>query len=86
MRKNMMLTGEIPAWSFADRVRKARLHAGMSQRELADATMLSLSTISNYETGLTAPLSQKKRRVARAIGAATGVDHGWILGENLTSM
>lgn len=63
--------------TYHDRLRRARLDAGLSQSELAERTGMSTSTISIVEQGrrdLTAP---RLFAWARACGA--GLD--WIAGE-----
>ena len=64
-----MGTGRIPEWSLGDRVRKAREWAELDQVQLAEATGISRTTISNYE------------RDATAASRATGVDIRWLRGE-----
>lgn len=51
--QTMSTTGEIevPEWTLADRLRKARVHAGIEAQEMADWLRVGRSTISNYETG-----------------------------------
>jgi transcriptional regulator with XRE-family HTH domain len=48
-------TAVVPEWTLADRLRKARLHAGLEQAELAAQTGISRATIVNYENGHTTP-------------------------------
>jgi transcriptional regulator with XRE-family HTH domain len=67
-------TTTIPAFTIADRIRKAREVAGLDQHQLADVTGIARSTISNYERGSTKP----SRAYVKSIGLATGVDHRWI--------
>ena len=66
--------GAVPTWTVADRLRKAREHAGLDQTELADLVGISRNTISNYERGQTAP----KRPVLLAWSLATGVPRAWL--------
>lgn len=66
--------GVIPQFTRADRLRKAREHAGLYMRELADELGVSESTISRYEGG-----GQRARRaVVMAWAVATGVDFAWL--------
>lgn len=64
----------VPQWTFADRLRKARKEACMSQETLAEATNIARSTINNYETGNTQP----KKTYVKILAMATGVDHMWL--------
>ncbi len=66
--------GQIPQWTMADRLRKARDHAGLSQAELADAIGVSRNSISSYETGSIQP----RRIVLNAWSLTTGVPLAWI--------
>lgn len=62
-----------PTWTFQDRLRKAREHAGMTQSELAEATGVSLNSLNRYEKGQRSPASD----VVRAIAQATNVPLEW---------
>lgn len=73
-----MTPSNIPTWSIADRIRKAREHAGLDQTELADRTNIARSTISNYERGTTRP----SKVYVKTIALATGVDPEWIWSGN----
>lgn len=54
-------------WTLADAVEKMRAEAGMDQTELATASGVSRSSISNYERGTSAPPNfETIRRIARA--------------------
>lgn len=65
----------IPQWTAADRLRKARIAAGLSQNELADRIGCGINTISNYETGAT---TNVRRMVMRQWALATGVPEAWL--------
>ena len=69
-------TGEAPVWTLADRLRKAREHARLTQQELADHIGISRASVVNYETGRHAP----SRPVLLSWSMATGVDMGWLQG------
>ena len=43
------MTTMIPSWTLGDRLRKARLTAGASTKEMADALGVHTSTISRFE-------------------------------------
>jgi transcriptional regulator with XRE-family HTH domain len=66
--------GTIPDWTLADRLRKAREFAGLSQTELGDATGLSRRSVSGYEGGERPP--RLHHLIAWAL--ATGVDLDWL--------
>lgn len=67
--------GTIPEWTVADRLRKAREHAGMKQIELAEEIGVSRNSISNYESSVVAP----RRIVINAWSAATKVPVSWLM-------
>lgn len=69
-------TGEAPVWTLADRLRKAREHARLTQQELADQIGISRASVVNYETGRHSP----SRPVMLSWSLATGVDLGWLQG------
>lgn len=64
----------IPQWTLADRLRKARLHAGLEQAELAAEIGIGRSTIVNYESGKTEP----SRPVLLAWSLRCGVSYEWL--------
>lgn len=66
-------------FTIADRIRAAREANGMDQAGLADATDLSRTTVSNYETGRTHPGKGAVRRIAWA----TGYDFDWLMSGKL---
>lgn len=68
------LSGFIPQWSLADRIRKAREYAGQSQSELSELAGYSRATIANIEQGK----STARRGQLIAIAFATGVDLNWL--------
>jgi transcriptional regulator with XRE-family HTH domain len=76
---SMSTTGErsIPAWTFGDRVRKARELAGLTQSELADALGVSRKTIANYEAGATEP--NRPLTFAGRLAEATNVPTWWVM-------
>ena len=51
MDLNKLLYSDLPCDTFAQRLKKAKLIAGFSQKSLAAATGLSLSTINELEAG-----------------------------------
>lgn len=64
----------IPEWTIADRLRKAREHAQLEQRELAADLGISRNTVNNYEHARHSP----RRPVVLAWGIRCGVDVGWL--------
>lgn len=58
-------------------MRKARLHAGLKQQELADLAGVSRASIENYEGDKRVP----RRPVLLAWAMATGVALAWLLGD-----
>lgn len=68
------VTGRVPQWTTADKLRKARESAGLEQTELAREIGVSKNTISNYERGAVAP----RRPVLVAWALATGVSLDWL--------
>ena len=69
-------SGEAPVWTLADRLRKAREHAHLTQQELADQIGISRASVVNYETGRHSP----PRPVMLSWSMATGVDLEWLYG------
>jgi len=59
---------------MGDRLRKAREHAGLEQRELAADIGISRNTVQNYERGRTSP----RRPVVLAWAVRTGVSQAWL--------
>lgn len=64
----------VPKWTLADRLRKARLHAGLEQAELAREIGIGRSTIVNYEAGRTRP----SRPVLVSWAMRCGVSFEWL--------
>ena len=56
---------------IADRLRKARLMAGLTQKSLADATQIPLSWIRGFENGNVIPSSRQLLTIARMCGLST---------------
>jgi transcriptional regulator with XRE-family HTH domain len=76
---SMSTNGErhIPAWTFGDRVRKAREQAGLTQAEMAEKLNVSRKTLANYEADHTQP--QRPLDFAEALAAAANVPTYWVL-------
>lgn len=64
----------IPTWTTAERIRKARHHAGLSSAQLAERIGVGERTIRNYESGYTSP----RPAALRLISVATGVPIVWL--------
>lgn len=69
-------TGQIPAWSLADRLRKARKFADLSQIELADQMGIARASVANYENARTTP----SRPVLLSWALTCGVSLEWLAG------
>lgn len=69
--------GRIPVWTLGDKLRKARLDAGLDQRELAAELGIARNSVMTYESGKTAP----RRPVLLAWAMRTGVSLDWLTGE-----
>src|SRR6266568_2172432 len=70
----------VPEWTLSDRLRKARIHAGLEQTDLEDQTGISRASISNYENGKTVP----SKPVLLSWALACGVDLDWLSGTGPT--
>ena len=68
--------GDVPAWTLADRLRKARDHAKLSQQELAGAIGISRASVSGYEAGYREP----PRPVLIVWAMVCHVDLEWLTG------
>lgn len=68
--------GDVPAWTLADRLRKARDHAKLSQQELAAAIGISRASVSGYEAGYREP----PRPVLIVWAMVCHVDLEWLTG------
>lgn len=68
------ISGAIPEWTLADRLRKSREHAGLHQQQLADEIGVSRRSIGKYEDGITTP----RRPVLIAWALRCGVNWEWL--------
>ena len=64
---------------FSEKIKNARLAAGISQRELAEKTGLSKRTIQNYEMGARIP---KSRDTYEILAKALGIKEEVLLDDN----
>ncbi len=69
--------GVVPEWTLGDRLRKARLHAGLEQAELATELGIARNSVASYENQRTAP----RRPVLLAWAMRTGVSLDWLVGD-----
>lgn len=74
MTTSHKLTGFVPEWSIADRVRKARECAGLKQEEFAELVGMSRAGLARIEQGKGEP----RRTTLIAIAFATGVSLDWL--------
>lgn len=65
--------GVIPEWTAADRLVKARNHAGLTQSQLAVRLGISAKSIKRYEAGVT-----PKRTVLLGWALTCGVSPRWL--------
>jgi DNA-binding XRE family transcriptional regulator len=71
-----LAAGATPTWTLADRLRKSREYAGLTQHDLAETIGVAQRSISAYEGG-----ARVKRPVVLAWALACGVDLGWLTEE-----
>ena len=60
--------------SLSDRLKEARLHAGLTQSQLTEKTGLSLRTVKQYEKDASAAKVNSVQKIA----SACNVDEGWL--------
>lgn len=68
----------VPEFTFGDRLRKAREHAGLSREELAETLGVNVKSLWNWEAGLNKPRNVVE--LAQQWADATGVPAEWLLG------
>lgn len=69
-----------PTWTFQDRLRKAREHAGLNQSALAEKLDVAPGTIQRWENGVRNP---SKKSLA-ALAETTGVSLAWFHQDDAT--
>lgn len=74
----VLMTTRTPEFTLADRLRKARETAELSQDELARALTIGRNSIGRYEAGTYPP----SRAVIIAWAMVTGVDLRWLLADD----
>lgn len=62
-----------PTWTFQDRLRKAREHAGLTQGALAEILGVAAGTIQRWEKGALNP----RPKALEALAEVTGVPLEW---------
>jgi transcriptional regulator with XRE-family HTH domain len=67
--------GERPVWTFTDRLRKAREHAGKRQADMAARLRVSRSAVAGWETGTHVP----SYPVIEMWAGVTNVSVDWLL-------
>jgi len=67
---------EIPIWTLSDRLRKAREHADLGQKELGEKMGISHQAISKWESGRSNPSTSRLTEFAKIVN----VDIRWLLG------
>lgn len=72
---NIQERARIPEFTFGDRLRKAREHAGVTTEEMAAAVDVSTRTVGNYENDRT-PV---RGPVVKVWAMRTGVPVEWLL-------
>ncbi len=65
-------------WTLGDRLRKAREHAGLHQKDMAKAFGVTAKAISNWEHGRGSPRGDQGE-LCEKWGKLTGVDAGWLM-------
>jgi transcriptional regulator with XRE-family HTH domain len=68
----------VPEWTFGDRIRKARITAGMDQRQFAAAIDAKPGSVAQWETDRARP--RDVVAVAKRIEVLTRIPAGWTLG------
>lgn len=70
--------GFIPEWTFADRLRKARLASGLTQEEFAEQLGAKPGAYSHWEAGRNTP--RNLVALAQRIEMLVGIPAAWTLG------
>lgn len=63
-----MAAVEVPQWTMGDRMRKARIKAGIGVSEMADTFMCSRGTITNWETDRSKASKRRMEKWAELCG------------------
>lgn len=73
-----MATVSVPAWTFADRIRKARREAHLSQAAFAERIGVGRQALASWEAGAARPGDLVE--VARAVEREFHFSAAWLLG------
>lgn len=65
--------------SFGERLKKLRLEASYTQQALADASKLSVSSITKIETGQVQPSIETARKIAHSLAIPLGKTNNIVL-------
>jgi transcriptional regulator with XRE-family HTH domain len=68
---------KVPTWTVGDRMRKARLAAGLSRMEMAEVMGVAPNTVSTWETGSVRPAHMSA--TLRLWAETTGVPEEWLV-------
>lgn len=77
MPNTSSVSGITPAWTFGDRLRKARRSVNMTSVRFAHALGITPAALSQYETDRSTP--RDIIAMARKVEAVTGVSALWLL-------
>ena len=72
------VTGRVPSWTFADRIRKARIEMSLTQAQFAERIHAKEPAYAQWEAGNAKP--RNLIEVARRIEQVTGISAAWLLG------
>lgn len=72
------MNGLVPEWTFADRLRKARLKSDLTQEEFAEKLGAKSGAYSHWESGRNTP--RQVVTIAQRIEMLTGIPAAWMLG------
>jgi transcriptional regulator with XRE-family HTH domain len=71
--------GNVPTWTFGDKIRKARDISGLGQREFAEQIGITASSLAAYETGRSNPRFGDAPTLAKKIQVLVGIPYEWFL-------
>ena len=73
-----MIPGQVPTWSFGDRIRKARRIMGYTQADMSTALGVGEKAYAAWESERTSPESIIE--IAAKLETVTGIDKLWFVG------
>ena len=74
--------GNIPTWTFGDKIRKARDISGLGQKDFAEKIKVTASSLAAYETGRSHPRFNDAPTIAKSIQMLVGIPYEWFLMED----